>query len=68
MFNKFKQLILKSNQLYDNLKEPYRFLTMFLLIAIVVILYSTNIISLTLYYITLLTLFLWRYYSNIFQK
>jgi hypothetical protein len=68
MSNKIKQLILKSNQYIDNLKEPYRFITMFLIFFIIIILYSTNIVSLKSYYIILLTLFIWRYSYSFFEK
>jgi hypothetical protein len=68
MSNKIKQLILKSNQYIDNLKEPYRFITMFLIFFIIITLYSTNIVSLKSYYIILLTLFIWRYSYSFFEK
>jgi len=68
MSNKIKQLILKSNQYLDNLKEVYRFIIIFLILFIILTLYSTNIVSLKSYYIILLTLFIWRYSYSFFEK
>jgi hypothetical protein len=66
-----KKIIIKSNQLFDNLKEPYRFLSILFtigFISFVFNVYNFNIYIELLYYLILILIFIWRILGYKLQK
>jgi len=63
MYNNIKYFILKSNKYFDNLIDLYRFLIIFIILSLILLLIQIH----TMLFITILSIiFLWRFTYNFF--
>lgn len=66
-----KNFIIKSNQLFDNIKEPYRFLSVLFTIGFVSMVFHVwklNFYHELLYYFILILILFWRILGYKLQK